>query len=416
MGEDEETTDDVMEHEMNCESCGEFGYNDEMVDCSRFEEDLEEKGTYPGHIHKRCCRDEFINDPQGCMEYCQDDEALSRNIQENFETCICGGLVKGESKNRIPIFTNKENTFLVTAKANDFLEPFKPLNVVTSTFSDEEAGIFYVKDNEKNVTIYSSNLIDEVKNRLKIFDTWGFEQFCIPKGPFCIVYDIGDLSIGGTVAPRTSDEGIDTNKIGMEMATKYKEKYAEAEDFFGVKIRTDRESIKLKIQTLSENELINIVLVPILCAQGFRGVKPVSFHGPAESGGDFHPFYKIDEFGKIIYYSAQAKAIKIHATAAKQEGNVNRLINQVDELFRTSFKSFNDNTERKITRAFVFSSQNIAPDARNQLFFAFENRQTISLVEIDDIVTAVLENDLSDQILTYLSAKEENKLNKENTT
>jgi len=135
------------------------------------------------------------------------------------------------------------------------------------------------------------------------------------------------------------------------------------------------------------------------------GVKPVSFHGPGESGGDFHPFYKIDEFGKIVYYSAQAKATKIHATASKDTGNVNQVINQVNELLRTTFKSFNDNTERKITRAFIFLSQDIAPDARNQLFFEYENTQKVSLIEIDDLITAVLEKGLSDQILGYQSKK-----------
>jgi hypothetical protein len=194
------------------------------------------------------------------------------------------------------------------------LEPFKPLNVVTETFSDEEEGLLYAKDNQKSVILYSLDSVEEILERLKIFEGWGTEEFCIPNGPFCIVYQIAGLSIGAMLAPIIKDE-FDLNKTGIDIATKYKEKYSEAEDFFGVEVRPNRENLKTKIQSLSEDELINVVLVPILCAQGFKGVKSVSFHGPSESGGDFHPFYKIDEFGKIIYYSAQAKARKIHANA-----------------------------------------------------------------------------------------------------
>lgn len=106
--------------------------------------------------------------------------------------------------------------------------PSKPLNIVVDTFSDEEEGTFYVKDNQKNIIPYSLHLVEEIRG----------------------------------------------------------------------------ENLKTKIQAFSEDELINVVLVPILCAQGFKGVKPISFHGPGESGGDFHPFYKPDEFGKIVYYSA----------------------------------------------------------------------------------------------------------------
>ena len=407
LSEDKENIDNEPV-EVLCESCNDVGYGDDMVDCPKFEEDMDEKGINPGWIHKSCCTDEFFNDPQSCLDCCQDEEMLSTNIQEHLDECFdMDGLIKGTSKNNVPVFTNKDQTFYISAQADKLLEPFKPLNVVTDTFTDEESGLFYVKDNRKNIVVYSNDLINEVKEQLEKFDMWGFEQFCIPNGPYFIVYTIGDLSIGGMVAPRVSEEGIDVNKLGIEMATKFRDKYADAEEFFGVKIRPNREVLKLKIQALSEDELINIVLVPILCAQGFTGVKPVSFHGPGESGGDFHPFYKSDEFGKIVYYSAQAKAKKIHAKASKQKGNVNELINQINELFRVSFKSFIDNTARKITRAFIFSSQDIGPDARSQLFAAFENKQTVSLIEIDDIITVAIEKDLSDEILSYQPRKEE---------
>ena len=231
------------------------------------------------------------------------------------------------------------------------------------------------------------------------------ELFCIPNGPLCILYDIGGLSYGAVLNNLNTNTDSDMHEIGVEIAKKSKEQYSKAEKFFDVNISPDREKLKEKIESLLEDELIKVVLVPILIAQGFKGVKPVSFHGPGESGGDFHPFYKIEDFGKIIYYSAQAKAVKIHGKSATKEGNVNELIRQMEELFRATFISFNDNTRRKITRAFIFTSKDIAPDARKQLLDEYENGQYVTIVEIDDIVTAALENDLADQIFNFVSKK-----------
>ena len=151
-------------------------------------------------------------------------------------------------------------------------------------------------------------------------------------------------------------------------------------------------------------EFISVVLCPLLTSLGFKAVKAISFHGPGESGGDFHPFYKENEFGKIVYYSAQAKAIKIHSKAGKG-GNINEVTDQLKKMFRTPFISFIDNTEKKISIAFVFSSFDIIAEARDQLFHEIEDRQTVSFVDIDDVVKLVVEKDLSDEIVQYSKTK-----------
>jgi hypothetical protein len=82
------------------------------------------------------------------------------------------------------------------------------------------------------------------------------------------------------------------------------------------------------------------------------------------------------------------------------------LIDQVKKLFRSSFPSLIDNTEKRITHAFVFCSQEITNEAQEQLFREFENRQQISLIDIDDIVNATLEKGLASQILDCCLKKE----------
>lgn len=251
------------------------------------------------------------------------------------------------------------------------------------------------------------DIFREIEERFSPLSSYEPELFYIPsKGFLCIIYHIGDAFYGAIMSSRTPEDNEDMRQNGLYIALKSKEQYYKAEQFFDVKISPNREELKRKIQSFSEDELIKVVLVPILYAQGFKGVKPVSFHGPGESGGDFHPFYKIEDFGKIIYYSAQAKAVKIQANAAKREGNVNHLINQMNELFRTTFNNLIDNTKTKITRAFIFLSKDIAPDARNQLFFEYENSQLVTIVEIDDIVTAAIEKNIADQIFNFLTKKE----------
>jgi len=386
-----------------CRSCGDPGEIEYMVDCPRYAEDIG-KGIVPGWIHESCCEEDFISDSGGCIESC-DNEKLFQNMKEYFEKCVdVSGLIKIEKKS-VPVFMSQDDVFEITSQMDKFLESLKPLNIVTDIFSDTEEDMIYIKDNQKNVNLYSLPVYEEIKERFSSFWPFEPEEFCIKDGPLFLVYRFGEISIGAMLAPRIRIAESNMSDMGVEVATKYKEKHLEAEKFFGVVLQPHIEELKSMIQKLSENELIAIVLCPLLNSLGFKGVKPISFHGPGESGGDFHPFYKTNEFGKIVYYSAQAKAVKIHSKAGVKEGNVNQLIDQIKKLFRTPFKSFIDNTEKRISLAFVFCSQKITAEARDQLFHEIGNRQMISFVDIDDIVSSVVENKVSEPILEYCRRK-----------
>jgi hypothetical protein len=406
--DEDKNVDENEPIEKACENCESVDDIESMVDCPKYEENLEEKGIVPGWICKNCCEEEFIDDSGGCTEQCG-NEILLKNIKAHFEKCVgLEGLRKTQASNGTPVFANEGGCFCITAEADNLLEPYRPLNIVTDTFSDNEStvgGVIYIKDNHKNIILYSLDLFKEIEKRFSSINL-NYEMFCAPKGPLCIVYQIGDLSFGAMLAPRLrGDEEADFHRIGIDVATRIKTRYSEAEDFFGVEVIPSREILKTQIQALSEDELIREVLVPILNAQNFKNVKPISFHGPGESGGDFHPFYKTNEFGKIIYYSAQAKAVKIQSKAGVKEGNVNQLIDQIKKLFRTPFKSFIDNTQKRITYAFIFCSQDVMHEAREQLFHEIENDMQINLVEIDDIVGAALKKGVADQILSYCNRR-----------
>jgi len=401
MTQDEESWESGPIEKM-CEICDYEGEIEYMVDCPKYAEDIG-KGIVPGWIHEGCCEEDFKSDSEGCMQNC-DNENLFQNIKKYFESCVeLEGLVKTEMRG-VPMFMSKDKIYGITSQMDKFLESFKPLNIVSDVFIDKEKGTVYVKDNLKNINTYSLDLYEEIKSRFSSFWPFNPEEFCIKDGPLFRVYRFGSVSVGAVIAPRIVE--TDIGDLAVEVATTYKERYLEAEEFFGVTVQPGKEDLKSMIQKLSEDELITVVLCPLLISLGFKGVKPRSFHGPGESGGDFYPFYKTNEFGKIVYYSAQAKAVKIHSKAGVREGNVNQLIDELKKLFRTPFKSFIDNTEKRISQAFVFCSQDITPEARDQLFHEIENRQTISFVDIDDIISSVFEHGISEQILQYCSKKE----------
>lgn len=332
---------------------------------------------------------------------------LFRNIEKDFENCVnVEGLAK-EDMRGFPVFMSTDKVFVITATMDKILESFKPLNIVTDIFLDKENNLVFVKDNEKNINFYSLVSYEEVKERLSSFVSIYPEEFCVKDGPLFLAYRFGDIAIGAILAPRVPIE-TEMGDMGVEVARKYKGRYLNAEEFFGVVLQPHKEELKQIIQEFSEDAFINVVLCPLLNKLGFKGVKSISFHGPGESGGDFHPFYKTNEFSKIVYYSAQAKVVKIHSKAGVKKGNVNQLIDQIKKLFRTPFKSFIDNTEKRISIAFIFSSQEITSEARDQLFFELRNQPAISFVGIEEIANSVLEQGISDQIMEYYRRKKKN--------
>ncbi len=393
-----------------CQVCRKPNSITSMVLCHRCYEDIEGKEGGINYICKKCCELKFATGADSCICYecCENEDQVLANIKLYFEKCVnIEGLTKRESKNNVSLFANNENTLCITPNADKLLEQFRPLNIVINSFSDNEGEILYIKDNYKRIISYRLNLFEEEEERFSVIRMKVYpEMFSTPEGFLCIVYQLDtSLSLAAMIKAERIIEDHYVYDLGVSIATKFKNRYSEAEAFFGVEVNPDKKDLKEQIQMLSEAELISVVLVPILKSLGFQGVQPISFHGPGENGSDFHPFYKTNEFGKIIYYSAQAKAVKIHSKAGLREGNVNQLIDQMKKAFRSSFKSFIDNSQRRITYTFIFCSQNVANEAREQLFHEIENGQMISLIEIDEIIDIAVESRLAEQILNYCHKK-----------
>ncbi|MDN5845874.1 MAG: restriction endonuclease [Candidatus Nitrosocosmicus sp.] len=129
----------------------------------------------------------------------------------------------------------------------------------------------------------------------------------------------------------------------------------------------DRDEVKenLKyIKKLSENELIEKVLVPLFKKMGYYNVKAVP-HGPEEKGIDIGPFFE-NKFTQLFYYGIQAKVVKIHTNSRKEDGNAELILTQLRTAMSHEFEVDSDN-KIKLSDVFLITSKEITNSARGYI-------------------------------------------------
>jgi hypothetical protein len=117
-------------------------------------------------------------------------------------------------------------------------------------------------------------------------------------------------------------------------------------------------AVQDKIKQLSEDDLINRVLLPLLTRMKFQKVERTPYHGQKEKGLDIRPFYDIDKFGRRIYYGAQVKAIDIH-TDSRKEGHAANINNQIQIALNSDFLDYEDNENKRIDKILIITSGKI---------------------------------------------------------
>ncbi len=124
------------------------------------------------------------------------------------------------------------------------------------------------------------------------------------------------------------------------------------------------EKIKF-LQSFSEKELAQKILIPLFESMGFKDVKYK--HGLLERGKDI-VFYEIDKFDKDIYIAVVVKAVDINKKRAREE-----VVPQIWEAIRWTCEDTVDNTQKKIHRILVVTSGKISEYARDYIFGIFES-------------------------------------------
>jgi len=127
----------------------------------------------------------------------------------------------------------------------------------------------------------------------------------------------------------------------------------------------DKEACLKRLRSLSEDDLINTVLVPLLRGLGFHDVPAVVHHGPGEFGADIGPFFEMGALGVRFYYGAQVKRVNVSAMASSP-GNVNAWLNQASSALTKRFRDA-DNRLRRLDKVYMITSGKITADARSLL-------------------------------------------------
>jgi hypothetical protein len=156
--------------------------------------------------------------------------------------------------------------------------------------------------------------------------------------------------------------------------------------------------LRSRIQSFSEDALLEVVILPLLKRMGFEGLRKVRFHGREEFGRDVMPFRRTTAFGTLEYAAVQTKAAKIHGTASRV-GNAGEIISQAHQALRVSFVDELDNERKRIDKFVVVSSAAITPSARRHIEDGFEGNRQMILIDLDRLVALVRQHRLHHYVL-----------------
>jgi hypothetical protein len=159
-----------------------------------------------------------------------------------------------------------------------------------------------------------------------------------------------------------------------------------------------RMRLRSRIEELSEKDLIEFILLPLLSRMGFDRLRKVEFHGPGEFGSDILPFRNRTPLNTLEYYAIQAKAVPIHGSAA-QPGNAAEIVSQATQALAVSFVDDLDNARKRLDKFVIVTNKGISANARHFIEEAIEGRRSLLFLSIDNLVDLVLRHHLAQYVL-----------------
>lgn len=156
--------------------------------------------------------------------------------------------------------------------------------------------------------------------------------------------------------------------------------------------------LRQRIDGMNEDQFIQHVLLPLFEKMGFQRLQKVIFHGPNEFGSDVRAFRYTTPLGTLEYYAAQAKAVPIHGTSAR-EGNAGELISQATQAFAVAFVDDIDNERKHIDKFIVATSKSINSGARIAIESAVEGRRNLVFWDVDAVVPLLKKHGLVQYVL-----------------
>lgn len=159
-----------------------------------------------------------------------------------------------------------------------------------------------------------------------------------------------------------------------------------------IKSSKNRTEIKIYLNSISEDDLINDVVVPLYSSFGYSVLRVVT-HGPGEHGKDL-VVYKYSQaiFGNE-YIAIQAKAQKVDAH------NITDMANQLIRALRTPIKGLSGGSEFLPNYVVHFNSQMVTNDAHWEFPYLVDGKDNIKIISQDNVVDLMLSNDIIPQSL-----------------
>lgn len=154
-----------------------------------------------------------------------------------------------------------------------------------------------------------------------------------------------------------------------------------------VKTAKNRAEIKKYLMSISEDDLINEVIVPLYSSFGYSVLRVVT-HGPGEHGKDLVVYkYSHATFGNE-YIAIQAKAQKVDTS------NITEMANQLIRALRTPIKGLSGGSEFLPNYVIHFNSQTVTNDAHWEFPYLVDGKDNIKIISQDNIIDLMLDNDI----------------------
>jgi signal transduction histidine kinase len=156
------------------------------------------------------------------------------------------------------------------------------------------------------------------------------------------------------------------------------------------------------IEALPEEALTRDIIIPLLQEMGYKNVRYV--HGTFEHGVDI-VCTEETPFG-TEFCGIQVKAVPIHGTKARKEGNVAELINQASSALRHRFVDERDNTEKRLDKYFFMTSASITDVAAVNIRDALTEFGRIVRFIDGQTLTQLVQNSLRSYVTDYFARRD----------
>ena len=162
----------------------------------------------------------------------------------------------------------------------------------------------------------------------------------------------------------------------------------------------NRKVIKDYLESLSEDDFIDKIIVPIFSRNGYILYRK-NVHGPGEHGKDAMFYRHVQLYYGVEYVAVQAKAEQVHA------GNVAKFADQLTRAFKVPFPGKTGLNSIHPNYVMFMNSKTHTNDADFEFQHLIEGNCNIKILSQENIIELVISNDFVPDDIKHLIEKYE---------